>query len=68
MKPIMKPTKKEMLADSRRSEKIDVSKEPEMYFMKLAYEHLGNATRDNSAEEMVWIGMAVERGEYDEQD
>lgn len=56
-----KPTRREMYADKRDSEEIDVSREPEMYFMKLAYEHYGDATRDNSASEMVSLGMELER-------
>lgn len=58
----MKPTKKQMFQDPRDSEEIEVSVEPEMYFMKLAYEYHGDATRDNTADEMVQIGMEIERG------
>jgi hypothetical protein len=61
-----KLTKRQMLADKRTSDQIDVSKEPDMYFMKLAYEEYGNATRDNSASELVQIGMDLERGVQDE--
>jgi hypothetical protein len=56
-------TKKQMFADPRSSEEIDVSKEPDLYFMKLAYEYHGDATRDNSADQMVAIGMDIERGD-----
>lgn len=57
---MVKLTKKDMFKDARASYEIDQRKEPDLYFAKLSYEYEGDATRDNSIEEMIHIGMCIE--------
>lgn len=58
-----KLTKNQVLEDKRWSDEIDVSKEPDLYFAKLAYEYHGLDIRDNSIEGWIEIGFDIERGD-----
>lgn len=49
--------------DNRHSETIDVSKSPDLYFAKLAWESYGNSIRDNTLREWIVMGQAIERGQ-----
>jgi hypothetical protein len=56
-------TKLDVIQDTRDLETIDVSKEPDFYFAKQAWEYEGSAIRDNSLAHWIEIGMAIERGD-----
>ncbi len=56
-------TKKQVTTEARDSFEIDVSSEPDLYFALQAWEYHGLSIRDNTIEQWIEIGMAIERGD-----
>jgi hypothetical protein len=54
-------SKEDVMNETRLSEQIDVSKEPNLYFALLAWETHGVAIRDNTLAGWIEIGMKIER-------
>ena len=53
--------KRHVVDEPRRSEEIDLMREPDLYFALVAWEYYGESISDKSVEQWIEIGMQIER-------